>query len=222
MVINTSTVLALRCSKCGKLNFHVISLFAFSGNHSVCVQCDCGAGTAVIGTHNYKKFSLQAECGMCETSHIYYFSLKELCNLEVIPLTCLETGLEVGYLGSKEKVREAVRNQDKSLIDLVEDASFADFFDNPDVMYQVLEYLNRISEAGFLTCRCGNSQIDLEILPDRLELGCSDCGARGVIFAETEEDFLTLKQLGKIELSEQGFVLRNAGKPKKSKRQSKK
>ncbi|MDD2497201.1 MAG: hypothetical protein PHY90_03560, partial [Desulfitobacteriaceae bacterium] len=161
-------------------------------------------------------------CSMCETNHIYYYTLKEIWSPEILPLICLETGLEIGFIGPKAKVKEAWYNQEKAIIDLVEDAGFSDFFDNPDVMYQVLEYLNTISEKGQLECRCGNTNIDLEILPDRLELGCGDCGARGVIFAETKADLLALKQLNKIQLSDQGFILKKMDKPKKPRKQSKK
>ncbi|WP_148135268.1 hypothetical protein [Candidatus Formimonas warabiya] len=222
MVINTGTVLAMRCPKCGKLNFHAISLFAFSGKSSVCFDCDCGASSVVIATSNYKKFTLKTDCGMCETNHLFYLSYKELFSPEAFPLVCLDTGLEIGFVGSKEKVKDAVKNQERTFADLIEDTGFEEFFDNPDVMYQVLEYLNNISAEGAITCKCGNHNIDLDILPDRLEMVCSDCGNRGIIFAETKEDLLTLKQLGKIELSDQGFVIKNVHKPKRKKGQWKK
>jgi hypothetical protein len=222
MIINTGTILGLRCSKCGKLSFHVVSLFAFSGSGTIRLNCDCGAIAAIISTTNKKKFSLQVDCSMCETNHVYYYTLKEIWSPEILSLICMETGLEIGFIGPKAKVKEAWYNQEKAIIDLVEDAGFSDFFDNPDVMYQVLEYLNTISEKGQLECRCGNTNIDLEILPDRLELGCSDCGARGVIFAETKADLLALKQLNKIQLSDQGFILKKMDKPKKPRKQSKK
>jgi len=221
MVINTSTVLAMRCPKCGRLNFHAISLFAFSGSHSVVINCECGTSVMMCSIANNKKFSLQTDCGMCETNHIYYYSLKELFSSNVLPLECLETGLEIGFLGPKSKVKEALVNQERTFVDIVEDVGFKDFFDNPEVMYQVLEYLNCISEEGSLTCRCGNTNIDLEILPDRLELGCSDCGSKGIIFAETNGDLLVLKQFGRIELSDQGFVLRGIEKQKKRKNNQK-
>ncbi len=219
MVINTGTVLAMRCPKCGKLNFHVVSLFSFSGKKNVSFDCDCRESTIVISTTNYKRFSLKTGCGMCETNHIYYFSYKELFSVEVFPLICLETDLEIGFVGPKERVRDAIKNQERTFADLIEDTGFNKFFDNPDVMIEVLEYLNVISEKGSLTCHCGNNNIDLDILPDRLEMVCSDCGNRGVIFGKTKEDLLTLKKLGKIELSEQGLIVKSRGK---SKGQSKK
>lgn len=222
MIINTSTILGVRCAKCGKLDFHAVSLFSFSGCNSVRVNCDCGAASVIISTTNKKKFSLKIDCGMCETTHIFYYTLKELWSSAVLTLACLETGLEIGYIGPKEKVKEAWQNQEKTLTDMVDDVGFSDFFDNPDIMYQVLERLNNISEKGLLECLCGNTNIDLEILPDRLELGCSDCGARGVIYAETKNDLLALKQLERIQLSEQEFILRSMDKPKKPRKQSKK
>ncbi|MGI6711481.1 MAG: hypothetical protein ACOX4L_01900 [Bacillota bacterium] len=222
MLISTSTVLAMYCPKCGELNFQAVSIFDFSGRRSVQVPCNCGTVMATLSGVNCKKISLQTNCSMCETLHIYYYELKEFCSAEVLPLDCLETGLEIGYLGPKEKVKKAVQNQDKAFLDLVEDLGFEDFFNNPDIMYQVLEYLNCLSEEGLMRCSCGNSHIDLEIFPDRLELGCSSCGAKALVFAETKEDFLGLKQFTRIELNEQCFVIKGIEKTKKCKKHSKK
>lgn len=222
MVFNTHTVLGLRCAKCGKLNFHALSLFSFSGNRSVRFTCDCGSVDTVIGMTNRHKFSLQLDCGMCESTHVFYYTLKELWAPELLTLLCTETGLEIGFAGPGEKVKEAWREQDKTLLDMVEDVGFSDFFDNPDVMYQVLEHLNLISEQGLLECRCGNTNIDLEVLPDCLELGCADCGARGMIFARSKSDLFALKQMDRIQLSEQDFILGHLNKPKKPRKQSKK
>lgn len=222
MVINTSTVVGVRCAKCGKLNFHAVSLFSFSGNNSVRLKCDCGVSTVVIGTTNKKKYSLKVECAMCDASHVFYHTAKEIWSKKVLPFLCLETGLEIGYAGPKDMVKDAWRNQEKTFFDLVEDVGFADFFDNPDVMYQVLEHLNSISENGSLTCKCGNNNIDLEIMPDRLELVCGGCGSWGVIYAENNGELGVLKQLKKITLIEEGFILRNPGEPKRPRKQSKK
>lgn len=222
MIYNTHTVLGLRCPKCGKLNFYPLSLFSFSGNRSLRFSCECGHFDAVIGMTNRQKFSLQVDCGMCESTHIFYYSLKELWAPELLVLLCTETGLEIGFAGPGEKVKEAWREQEKTLLDMVEDVGFADFFDNPDIMYQVLEHLNTISEHGQLECHCGNTNIDLEILPDHLELGCGDCGAKGLIFAENKSDLFALKQIERIQLSDQEFILGSLNKPKNPKKQSKK
>ncbi|MGI6685630.1 MAG: hypothetical protein ACOX47_09225 [Bacillota bacterium] len=222
MVINTGTVLALSCPQCGKLNFHAISLFAFSSKKSLCFDCDCEKSSVTISTAKYKKFVLKTGCTMCEADHTYYLKYKELFSPEILSLVCLETGLEIGFIGSKDQVMAKANQQEKSLSDLVEGGNLEDFFDNPEIMLQVLEYVHRISEKGLLACKCGNSNIDLDILPDRLEMVCNDCGNKGVVFAESREDFLTLQGFGKIELSDQGIIIRSIEPPSRTNGQSKK
>lgn len=211
MVINTGTVIALRCAHCGKFNFHGISLFAFSGNKNLCFNCDCEKGSVIISRAKQKGFVLKSGCGMCEIDHTYYLKYKELFCKNIFSLNCLQTGLEIGFIGSKEKVMAEVNRQEATFADLVEEEGFEEFFDNPEIMLQVLDYLNIISADGSLKCKCGNNNIDLEMLPDRLEMVCNECGNKGLIFGEDKSDLIELKSLGKIELSEQGIVSKNIG-----------
>jgi hypothetical protein len=207
MVINTGTVLALSCPYCGKLNFHAISFFAFSGKKSLCFDCNCGQGTITITRMKSNRFVLKTGCIMCETNHIYYFNYKMLFAHQVMSLICLETGLEIGFIGSRDQVVARASQLQISLNDFVDDKGYEDYFDNPEIMLQALEYLNRITKKGSIKCKCGNNSIDLDILPDRLELVCNDCGNKGIIFAENKEDLLALKGMGKIELSEPGIII---------------
>jgi len=222
MVINTGTVLALSCPHCGKLNFHAVSLFAFSGKKCLCFNCECGKSTVTITAANRQRFILKTGCGMCETEHAYYLKYKKMFSPEVFPLVCLETGLEIGFIGPKDQVLARASQQEKSFADLLGDGGLEDFFVNPEVMLQVIEYLQRVSESGLIKCKCGNNNIDLDILPDRLELVCNDCGNIGVIFAENKEDLIALKGLRKIELSEQGIIIKRMEPSPRTKGQSKK
>jgi len=222
MIINTGTVFALICPHCGRVNFHAVSFFAFSGRKCISFDCDCEKNTVIISRAKKKKFVLQTGCGMCETEHTYSFKYKEFFSPEVMPLLCLETGLEIGFIGPKDQVVARANRHDYTFGGAVEAGGFEVFFDNPDIMLQVLEYLNRISEKGSLVCKCGNNNIDLDILPDRLEMICQDCGNKGVVFAKSKEDLLTLKGLGKIELSEQGIIIRSLEPPPITNGQSKK
>lgn len=209
MIINTGTVLAIRCSYCGKLNFHAVSLFAFSGKKSLCFDCDCTEGFLIISLVKPGRFVLKTGCGMCETEHAYYFKYKELFSAGAVPLKCLETGLEIGFVGAKEQVIAALNDQETTFSDLVEDVGYGKFFDNPEIMLQVIEHLNCLSEEGSLKCKCGNNNIDLDILPDRLEIVCNDCGNKGIVFAQNKNDLLALQAIGKIELTEQIQIIRS-------------
>lgn len=222
MVINTTTILAMRCPQCGQVNFNAISLFDFSGRTRKKFSCDCGAGLILFATKDYRTFNITVGCVMCETGHTYQYTLKEIWSAKAVTFLCQETDLEIGFIGPREKVKELIRNQERAFNDLNDSAAYLEFFDNPEVMYEVLEHLQHLSKNGKLTCDCGNTNIDVEFFPERLELVCSDCGSAGVIYGETKGDILAIQQLTEIQLSDQGFKLQGMGKPKKRGKQSKK
>lgn len=209
MIIYTGTVLALRCPNCGKLHLHGISLFAFKDRQKLCFDCECAENTVIISTSKYRNFVLKIECSMCESEHTHVFKYNELFSQKVSPLICLETGLEMGFIGPKDQVVAALNNLERTITNLEEEFNWGVFSDNREIMIQVLEYMNRLSEEGSLRCKCGNKDIDVDLLPNRLEIVCNECGNKGIVFAENKEDLVSLRRLGKIELSEQEITIRN-------------
>lgn len=224
MYVPTSSIVAIRCPACGQLEFHALSLFDFAGANSNKIQCTCGRTLLNIGTKDRKKFWLHAECVMCETKHMLYFTRKQIWSKQVLELICEETGLEIGYIGPKNKVRQCVQKQDRSLAEMADELGFADYFDNPDIMYEVLDRLYQIAENGNLNCKCGNQNIEIEIFPDHLELSCDYCRSVARIMAKTDEDLQNINNSTAIMLTETGFSFTGIHKDrrrKKSKNNSK-
>ncbi|MHB1420615.1 MAG: hypothetical protein ACYCX4_13725 [Bacillota bacterium] len=222
MLISTTTVIALRCPVCGQLDFHDLSLFHFANKASFKIECSCGAELLTVGTKDCKNFWLQLKCVLCETRHVYHRSRKEIWGDQALTVCCEETGLEIGYIGSREEVKRCIQNQEKSLSDLAEDLGFTDYFENQEVMYEVLDCLYRIAEQGNLYCQCGNHDVEIEIFPDRLELKCNLCHSTGVVKAESETDLEAVRQMWEIQLTENGFKFRDLRKLRRSRKHSKK
>ncbi|MBM7853757.1 hypothetical protein JOC37_000122 [Desulfohalotomaculum tongense] len=204
MLVGTSTVLAMRCPECGKLEFHKLSVFSFSGQRVLEIRCSCGA-LLLLARKKKKNYWLQLPCVICETNHQRQVSGAQMWSQQVINLYCQETGIELGHIGPEEKVREAVQNYDYDLKALVEQFEGDDYFVNCDVMYRAINYLHDIAEAGALYCQCGNDDIEVDIFPDRLELHCRECDSVSIIYAETEEDLKVMEQVEYIELTRHGF-----------------
>lgn len=221
MLVSTTTIVAVRCAVCGKMDFHAMSLFSFAGKKVHRLTCSCGAGLMSLGSKDRRQFWLQLECLMCESRHIYYYNRQELWSGHLIVLTCEETDLAIGYIGSKEQVRKSILQQDKSVQEMAEDLGFVDYFENPEIMYEVLENLQQLAEDGRLSCQCGCYQINVEVFPDRLELRCENCDAVGLFYAESDCDLDAVKYAGEIRLPSTYLAKEQPKLKKKGKKRSK-
>ena len=221
MLIQTLNVVALRCPDCGKIKYHTLSFFSFSEKKPVRFNCDCGAQLLSITTKDRKVFYLQLDCLMCETKHLYHYLFKDLWSAEVLPLFCDETGLEVGFIGPRQKVRKSIAQQERSLREMAEDLGFSDYFANPEVMYDILDDLHKLASDGKLSCECGNMDVEVEVFADRVELRCPTCEALGIIGAETKEDRKAMKNTWEIVLKTGALQWICRGKAKNRRRKSK-
>ncbi|MDN5376170.1 MAG: hypothetical protein PWQ39_1210 [Thermacetogenium sp.] len=222
MLIQAVTAVALRCPECGKIKYYTLSLFHFAGqNRTVRFSCDCGAPLLSVATRDRRVFYMQLDCLMCEAKHLYHYSFKEIWSPDVVSLICEETGLEVGFIGPRRKVKKCIARQEKSLREMAEDLGFSDYFSNPEIMYEILDFLHKLASEGKLSCQCGNPEIEVEIFAERVELRCSRCGAVGVIGAETKEDCKAIKNTWEIVLKPGTLQWVGRGKVKSRKRRSK-
>lgn len=222
MPVATSVKLAMRCPECGKMEFHNLSRFVFSKAAGREVTCSCGAVKMVISTRNCRDYRIQIACVICEIKHTIEVSGKYLWSGEGIRLSCLDTDLDLGHIGTDEKVREMANSREHELESLVDEFMGEGYFHNSGIMYEVLNCLHDIAEQGSLYCQCGNYKIEVDIFPDRLELHCKNCDSINIIYAETEDDLKVIQQVDSIELARHGFKcldsLANTGKLKKVRR----
>ncbi|HEX3032166.1 MAG TPA: hypothetical protein VHS59_07995 [Bacillota bacterium] len=205
MLLTTEVVVALRCPMCGKFEQHQLSLFSFAGKKTLQISCDCGATKLILGTHNLQKFWLQIPCVLCETKHIYYHTRKQIWSGEVLTLTCADTKVDLAFIGSEAGVAPITEGFSQDITAFLEEIDPEDYINNPTIMMDVLNSLHDIAEDGYLFCECGNVKIDVDIMPDRLELHCPDCGAMGTVPAENEEDLKAIRSVALIELTTKGF-----------------
>jgi ribosomal protein S27E len=215
MVISTYTTVALRCPKCSKMDFYALSRFSMSGTDVAILKCQCGGNLLSMGRNNGKTYWLEVECSMCEDTHFFAFNYKKIWSGNLLTLVCEETGVEIGFIGSREVVRKNVQNMDKSVQEMAEELGYGEYFNYPEIMYKVLEHLHKIAESGRLYCSCNNHNLEVEVYPDRMELHCNDCGASGIIFAETFKDWEIVRHLNEVVLTEGSFKYIDGKKPRK-------
>ncbi len=205
MLVSTQRTLALRCPLCGRLEFHQVSLFDFSGHAPVRIRCKCGFNKAILYTKNGREYFLQIPCLICEEIHILRFGKRELWEKPTLLIRCTETGQELGYLGTENSIERIVRQKQDDLDSIINNLGFDDYFANPPVMFETLNHLHQIVEENNLYCLCGNHQIEIDVFPEKLELRCPLCQSIHIIYAETIEDLKLVKQAVKIALTEKGF-----------------
>ncbi|MBO8168539.1 MAG: hypothetical protein H0Z35_05030 [Thermoanaerobacteraceae bacterium] len=222
MLISTTATVALYCPDCGKIEFTRVSLFQFSGNKTITLKCSCGAPLGTLTSNSCRNFLLDVYCGMCTGNHRYRLNKKELWTEESAEqLYCEDTGLETGIVGSREAVETAI-DQLESAIARLDCELQDDYFEDPEIMYQLLNVIYDMADVGKLYCKCGNTNLQLEILSDRIELNCQCCQASGIIKAATEEDVAALERQGELQLTQKGIVLSNMVSIKSKKRHDKK
>ncbi|KAF1085996.1 hypothetical protein SPSYN_00734 [Sporotomaculum syntrophicum] len=205
MIIVTDTQIAMRCPECGKLDYYNLSRFEFSGKKRIEVKCSCGFVKLILTTKDRQNYWLQVPCVVCESKHVRSLSAKMLWSDEVNYLFCHETGLELGYIGPHDEVKVLAAAQQETMEALGDFDTDDDYFNNSEIMYEVLNCLHDIAEQGLLYCQCGNQDVEVDIFPDRLELHCKDCDSVNIIYAETDDDLLVIKEVGSIELTQNGF-----------------
>jgi predicted RNA-binding Zn-ribbon protein involved in translation (DUF1610 family) len=200
VLVSTTTALALRCPKCGKIKYHSLSLFYFSAKKTLRLSCACGAPLLLVSTRDRKVFYFQVECLICEHKHLAEFFLREIWSGRVLSLVCSEADLEIGFIGPRDQVKKSIANQERSPQEMVDELGYTDYFANPEIMYEILDCLHKIAGEGNLSCQCGNQQVEVEIFAERIELRCSSCGSFGVIRAETRQDVKVMKKILEIVL----------------------
>ena len=205
MLITTVTTLAIRCPECGALEFHNLSRFDLSGRGKLQVKCSCGAFLLGVVSKAPNSYWLQIPCVFCETKHLREISGVRLWGKSTIYLLCPESGLELGFIGKCEEVKELAESLDTGLETLIDELGYDEYFNNPEVMHQVMECLQGIADNGDLYCQCGNTRIEVDVFLDRLELHCKECDSINIIYAETEEDLRVIQQVDTIELAQHGF-----------------
>ena len=190
--------MALRCSHCGRLSFHPLTLFNFSRQDSHRIYCDCGLPLLSIGTKDRQKFWLKIDCAFCEAKHVLQVSRRRLWSPNIFQIVCEDTGLEIGYIGPQEEVKQALQHRNRSLAEMAREIGCNDYFENPEVMYSVLKRVYEVAENGGLCCLCGNENIEMEIFPGHLELRCDTCKVTTSISAQTEEDGQDIQDVDQI------------------------
>lgn len=207
MIIDTSTTIAYKCSFCGAFQFTNVSLFEMSNIKETCFTCRCNGSSLVIAKEGSANYRIVIPCIGCGTDHIYLFSRRELMSRETSVLNCPRTGMQQCFIGSDEDVRKRIDNLEKEFDELINMLGYDNYFVNTQVMFDSLNIIHDIAEKGNLFCECGNNDIELLLLSDRIYLRCKSCSANKIIYASSNEHLKNNLQTKHIILLDEGQSL---------------
>lgn len=198
MLIDTSVTFAYKCSSCGTFDFFNISVFNLLFKKECILNCRCNNSSIIITWENSRHFKVKAPCIGCGSDHAFVLGRKEILSGDIKVFYCPETGIKLCFIGNDEEVRRKIDNLEKELDDLINLFGYDNYFKNTQVMFDSLNKIHDIAEQGNLYCKCGNDDIELILLSNKIHLRCTKCSGKKVIFAASNKDLkylLTKKQI---------------------------
>lgn len=198
MIINTSTTVAYKCPSCGTFQFTCVSLFELFFNREHGFACRCNGSLLVAAKDTSSSYKFTIPCISCGTDHMYLVSRKELMTHDIMVFNCPETGMQQFFIGNDRDVREKIDNIEREFDELINMFGYDNYFKNTQVMFDSLNILHDIAEKGNLFCECGNKDIELLLLSDKIYLRCKKCPGSKIIYAASNEHLkenLLIKQI---------------------------
>lgn len=187
MLIETSPTIAYKCSSCGSYAFFKMSMFELIQKKQCSFVCHCQKTSLQIHEDEFSGYKIIIGCIGCGDEHSYILSRRGLLHNTNI-FSCPKTGMQLCVLGKDSDVREKVDSIEREMDEIIDEFGYESYFKNTQVMLDSLNKVHDIAEQQKLLCECGNNDIELLLLPDRIYLRCKKCMADKSIYASSNED----------------------------------
>lgn len=193
-------MIAYRCPVCGKNIMSMIGVFALTGD-MVKLKCDCGHSELTMTYTPDRKIRLTVPCIICPNPHNYLISSSSFFNKELFTLSCTYSDVDICFIGLPEKVKEALKQSDEELIEMLTEAGFDDYdqfraglesmngdgeddddddplLDEAQIGDIVRFMLAELREDGDIRCGCedGEGDYGFEIGGEGVTVFCKKCG----------------------------------------------
>ena len=203
MVISAVSTLALYCPRCGKIELHNVSRFAI--NNAECqLICSCGQVQGAISGAGRRQYLLDIPCVVCETNHLIFLDSNLFRQPKASKIYCDQANLELGFVGNPEAVAATIARHKQEVASLASEMagqSDGAEIENSQILLEILNKIHDIAEQGGVYCSCGNTDVEVDVLVDAVELSCPLCEGRMLISAKDEQDLARLSARGVIELA---------------------
>lgn len=188
-IIAKHTHIAYRCPDCGSVVFGLVGEFALNAS-MLRLKCSCEKSSLDITVTNNKKIRLSVPCVFCKDNHNFVLTQGIFFERDIFFLNCPYANMDIGFIGEKAKIDDAVAENTRTLTKLISDMG-AETLDElqpidmdedeilPDAgIYDLIRFVVKDLEAeGRIDCPCHSGSYDLRFAPDGIQAYCPDCGA---------------------------------------------
>lgn len=186
------TTIAYRCPACGAGILSMVGVFALSGD-LLKLKCSCGQSELTMTYTSDRSLRLTVPCLVCNKPHHFKLGQNTFfrSDEEVFRLPCTYTGLDLCFIGRKERVQKALEEANEELVKLMEEAGLQDLSDlheqddemkeiDPEVDDIVRYMLAELKEEDKIHCRCKKKTLasyDFSVQDGFVRVYCQGCGA---------------------------------------------
>ena len=203
------SVISYRCPHCGTTVMSMVGTFALTGD-LIKLKCSCGESELVLAYTNDGRIRLNVPCLACENPHTYYINPSSFFEKDLLELSCKVLGINICFIGNKEKVFEAVERSDKELAELMGEYSLEDLgrmggeeegsITDAQIADLVRFMLCEMQEENSIYCNCKDEkgEYDFNIAGNSVEVFCTKCGAKKTFelnSVQKASDFLYIDKL---------------------------
>ena len=199
------TTVAYRCPECGGGVISAVGLFSLSAD-MIKLKCTCkDSDMQIVYRKNEDQMRLTVPCIFCRKPHSYNVSTKMFFSKDIFLLPCPYSDINIGFVGEENNVKAELARTELELLDMLEENGISDFKslhgdeeDMPDAqVLDVVSYVvGELDAEGKIYCRCfpegrepladgeldrADSEYNVEITDDGVEVCCAKCGAKSVI-----------------------------------------
>lgn len=210
MVLDTKqTTVAYRCPECGAGVISPVGIFALSAD-MVKLKCTCKKSEMGIV---YKKDSntvrMSVPCIFCEKPHSFTVNSSLFFSRDVFLLPCPYSGVNVGFIGEEDSVKNELARTELELLDMLEQNGIEDFHSlhgddqsltDPQILDIIMFVIKDLDAEGKIFCSCHpdgreplpdgvderqDSSYDVEFTEDGIRVTCTECGDSTVISTDS-------------------------------------
>ena len=192
LLTQKETTVAYRCPACGAGILSLVGVFSLSGD-LLKLKCACGGSELTMTYASDRSLRLSVPCLVCSKPHHFKLGQNTFFRTDddVFRLPCTYTGLDLCFIGRKERVQEALTQANEELVALMQDAGLDDLSalreqDGEDGAYdpetdEVVRYmLAELREEGKIHCRCKSASrpsYKFSVQNGFIRVYCESCGA---------------------------------------------
>jgi len=177
----------------------LVGIFTLSGD-LIKLKCSCGATTLTINRSQDGKIRLTVPCLVCPNPHTYTLSGNVFYEKELFTLACTYTGLDICFIGTEEKVSEALEESERELEKMIADTGVdmmtdkdRDFYDDvededdyvdPMIVDMIRFIISDLAEEKKILCNCpagAEREYRFEFCDEGVCIYCTNCGGKTII-----------------------------------------